>query len=69
MSLIGQLLKSVIAGGGWTAGKAGAEVLVDRVKTKMSENQKAKASEKSEEEVLDEIELAPDKDDEEEDKQ
>lgn len=67
MSLIGKLLQGVVAGGGWTAGKAGAEAVIDKLKNKVNENQE-KQPEKTEEEVLDEIEVAPDKDDETDDK-
>lgn len=60
MSLLGQLVKGVLAGGGWTAGKAGAEAVIDSVKEKL----KNKKKQPSEEEALENIEVPADQDEE-----
>lgn len=64
MSLFGDLVKGVLAGSGWTAGKAVADTAIDKVKQKFGEKPEEQP-EKSEEEALEDLEVPPE---EEEDK-
>lgn len=67
MSLVGQLFKGIISGGGWTAGKAGADALIGVIKEKVSDSREKAGSEQSEEDALDDIEVAPENEEEAED--
>ena len=69
MSLVGQLLKGILSGGGWTAGKAGAEALIGTIKEKVSDSRNKAETEQTEEDALDDIEVAPDKDEESEEEE
>ena len=61
MSLIGHLLKGIASGGGWTAGKAIADVTVAKVKDKFQSREK-EAEEEEKEEDLEDLEIAPEED-------
>lgn len=65
MSLIGQLLKGIMSGAGWTAGKKLADDGIDKLREKYKERHDENKEQKStgSGDALDKIEVGPDEDD------